>query len=71
MAGKEGGEPIDFDDPAVDYEQLALHIMVKFRSHEPLQVISCGPHIRAVYLSGSMNDVHAVNAWLLPCTCQA
>ena len=29
---------MDFDDPGLDYEQLAVHIMVKFRANEPLQV---------------------------------
>ena len=37
-AGQEGAGPVDFDAPGLDYEQLAVHVMVKFRAAEPLQV---------------------------------
>ena len=36
LAGQEGGA-VDFEAPGLDYEQLAVHIMVKFRADEPLQ----------------------------------
>ena len=39
-AGKEGTGPVDFEDPSLDYEQLAIHIMVKFRRDEPLQLLT-------------------------------
>ena len=39
-AGKEGTGPVDFEDPGLDYEQLAVHIMVKFRQDEPLQLLT-------------------------------
>ena len=31
---------MDFEDPSLDYEQLAIHIMVKFRRDEPLQLLT-------------------------------
>ena len=31
---------MDFEDPSLDYEQLAIHIMVKFRQDEPLQLLT-------------------------------
>ena len=39
-AGNEGTGPVDFEDPSLDYEQLAIHIMVKFRRDEPLQLLT-------------------------------
>ena len=31
---------MDFDDPSLDYEKMAIHIKVKFRDSEPMQLLT-------------------------------
>ena len=40
VVGAEGAGPLDFDDPTLDYEKMAIHIRVKFRDSEPMQLLT-------------------------------
>lgn len=39
VGAADDGAP-NFDDPALDYEKVAIHIRVKFRDSEPMQLLT-------------------------------
>ncbi|KAK9813986.1 hypothetical protein WJX73_007994 [Symbiochloris irregularis] len=40
IQGQEDAGPLDFDDPGLEYDKMAIHIRVKFRDNEPMQLLT-------------------------------